>query len=199
MLGARARKKQLVAWLVSTSVPAGQESESTQLTRDELGRHLRVSLPDWMIPARFVLVDSLPLTASGKIDRKALPAPDGDARETGSKYTAPRNSTEEMLCGIFAEILGMDLVGIHDDFFYLGGHSLLSMQLLSSIRKVSQVDIPLRVLFQYPTPKGLATAIRAKEEWKQTILLPLKIGGSEAPPILHSSRGRRGFLLSGLG
>ena len=175
--------KQLVAWV---GVAHGNDLDDVGATgrsplRDELRTHLRGMLPDWMVPSVFVFLDTLPLTPSGKIDRRALPGPDGDGFAPSHEYTAPRNPTEEMLCGIFADILGVTRVGIHDDFFDLGGHSLLATRVLSSIRKDFQVEIPLRALFSHPTPQGLAGTIRAREEWKPGILLPLKSGQSGDP------------------
>nr|VFJ54372.1 MAG: amino acid adenylation domain-containing protein [Candidatus Kentron sp. FW] len=177
--------KQLVAWV---GVAHGNDLDDVGATgrsplRDELRTHLRGMLPDWMVPSVFVFLDTLPLTPSGKIDRRALPDPGGDGFISSHEYTAPRNPTEEMLCGIFAETLGVPRAGIHDDFFDLGGHSLLVVRVLSSIRKKFQVEIPLRALFQHPTPQGLAGTIRAREEWKPTILLPLKSGASGVAPL----------------
>lgn len=174
-------QKQLVAWVCAKRGNNADLAESDRSPlRDELRAHLRALLPDWMIPDRFVFVEMLPLTPNGKIDRRALVVPNSDTWETGKEYTAPRNLTEEMLCAVFADILGMARVSIHGNFFDLGGNSLLAIRLLSSIRKAFKVDIPLRAVFQYPTPKELATAIRAKEEWKPAILLPLKSGGQSS-------------------
>jgi len=169
-------EKQLVAWVVATDVGAIHESP----LRDELRTHLRISLPDWMAPARFVFVKALPLTPDGKIDRRALPEPDGDGSSPENEYTAPRNPTEEILCRIFADVLEVPRIGIHDDFFDLGGDSLLAIKIISSIRKDLRMEIPLRALFQHPTPKELAVAIRARKQWKPDILLPLKSGSSGA-------------------
>ncbi|MCF6439125.1 amino acid adenylation domain-containing protein [Pseudoalteromonas luteoviolacea] len=167
--------KQLVAW-VRLDDMAG---EPPQLY--DFKSHLRALLPDWMIPTRFVFVDTLPLTPSGKIDRRALTVPDAQLCETSPSYSAPRNSLEADLCETFAELLGTSRVGIHDNFFDLGGHSILSMRLLSILRTRLGIEVPLSVLFQHPTPSTLALAIQENKHWQESLLVPLQSGGSEAP------------------
>ena len=118
----------------------------------ELQDYLRQFLPDYMVPSALVLIGSWPLTASGKIDRRALPAPD---RRTES-YVPPRTPQEEILCSIFADVLSLDRVGAEDDFFALGGHSLLATRLVSQVRSSFGVELPLRTLFEAPTVRLLA-------------------------------------------
>ena len=118
--------------------------------------HMRVALPDYMVPAVFVILDEFPLTPNGKIDRKALPAPEHGSTQT---YTPPRNETEETLVAIWEDLLSIDQVGVLDDFFALGGHSLLATQLVSRIRDRLNVTLPLNSLFDDPTVAGLATAV----------------------------------------
>src|SRR5213075_3238884 len=114
--------KRLVAYVVSTREPA--------VSSTELREHLRRSLPEYMVPAQFVTLKSLPLTPNGKVDRKALPAP-AQTRELGEAYQAPRTAVEEMLAGIWGELLGLREVGRNDNFFDLGGDSILSIQVVS--------------------------------------------------------------------
>ena len=126
----------------------------------ELRRLLAKKLPEHMMPSAFVLLDALPLTANGKLDRRALPAP-GQARpELESDYVAPRTLTEELLAEIWSELLRLKLVGIHDNFFELGGHSLLATRVMSRVRQTLNLEVPLRALFEAPTVSGLAEKIR---------------------------------------
>jgi amino acid adenylation domain-containing protein len=126
---------------------------------DALRRYLRGMLPDYMVPAAFVSMDSLPLTPTGKVNRGALPPPDPARRELEEAYVAPRTPIEELLAGIWTELLGVERVGVHDNFFALGGHSLLAMQVASRVWMELQVRLAVRQLFDGPTVAGLATAI----------------------------------------
>ncbi|MEV5412746.1 amino acid adenylation domain-containing protein [Thermopolyspora sp. NPDC052614] len=122
---------------------------------------LREQLPDYMVPSSFVFLDALPLTPNGKIDRAALPAPDGGREQTRAVYVAPRTPVEEVLAAIWAETLGVERVGVDDDFFDLGGHSLLSTRVVARIREIFQVEVPLHRLFGEPTVAGLARTLLA--------------------------------------
>jgi amino acid adenylation domain-containing protein len=150
--------------------------DSVLLTED-LQAHLRSSLPDYMIPAFFVYVDRLPLTANGKIDRKSLPAPDLSHRQVGDSYVAARTEIEASLCAIWSDVLKMSPIGIHDNFFKLGGHSLLATQVISRIRSVFERDIPLRVLFEEPTIARLGEKIEASLGEGKGSLLPVITAG----------------------
>ena len=121
-----------------------------------LKEHLRRSLPEYMVPAVFSVLDAFPLTPNGKIDHKALPAPDQVITQT---YTPPRTPTEESLVPIWEDLLGLDQVGVLDDFFGLGGHSLLATQLVARIRDQLKISLPLNSLFDNPTVAGLAEAV----------------------------------------
>ncbi|MBR8837984.1 MAG: amino acid adenylation domain-containing protein [Stigonema ocellatum SAG 48.90 = DSM 106950] len=127
-------------------------------TMSELRQYLSSHLPLYMVPQAFVILESLPLTPNRKVDRRALPAPDLYSDRT-DKYVAPRTPTEEMLAQIWAQVLKLDLVGIHDNFFEIGGHSLLATQLVSRIRNIFQIELPLRSLFAAATVAQLAHLI----------------------------------------
>jgi amino acid adenylation domain-containing protein len=124
---------------------------------DALRAHVRQSLPEYMVPSAFVVLDRLPLTANGKVDRKALPAPDLASAE--EKYVAPRTPVEEVLAGIWAEVLRLERAGVEESFFELGGHSLLATRVVSRIREVFGVELPLRALFEGPTVAELAVRV----------------------------------------
>src|SRR6185295_1266228 len=105
--------------------------------------YLKYKLPEYMIPTAFVVMESLPITAAGKLDRKALPAPDRSRSELDETFVAPRTSIEEMLSMIWADMLQIDRVGAYDNFFELGGHSLMATQLVSRLRDVFNVELSL--------------------------------------------------------
>jgi amino acid adenylation domain-containing protein len=164
-------EKRLVAYVVA----ATDEGVSSS----ELQQYLKSRLPAYMVPNVFVQLEALPLTANGKVDRRALPAPTGGREELGGEYVAPRTATEEVLAGIWAVVLHSEQVGVHDNFFELGGHSLLATQVMSRVREALGVEMPLRQLFEQPTVAGLAGVI---DELKQAA------GGMVAPPMVRVSR-----------
>ncbi|MEV6648026.1 non-ribosomal peptide synthetase [Amycolatopsis sp. NPDC051371] len=139
--------------LAAYLVPDGDEPDLTAL-RD----HVRAALPEYMVPGAFTVIDRLPLTANGKVDRAALPVPEFRSEAT---YRAPANPTEEAICRIFEQVLGLPEVGVEDDFFDLGGHSLLAMRLLNRVRSELGVEVEIRTLFNTPTVAGLAEVIIA--------------------------------------
>ena len=123
--------------------------------------HLRKVLPEYMVPSAFVVFDALPLGPNGKLDRKALPAPEQSRPELDEAYVAPRTPTEQTLADLWAGVLGLERVGVQDNFFELGGHSLLATQVVSRMRKALQVELPLRALFEAPTVAELAVRVEA--------------------------------------
>jgi acyl carrier protein len=141
--------------LVAYLVPNQEHSP----TISDLRSFLKEQLPEYMVPSAFVLMDALPLTTNGKVDRQALPALLPARPELEGTFVAPNTPVEEMLAGIWAQILGIEQVGIHDNFFELGGHSLLATQVISQVRKAFQVELPPRRLFEAPTVASLAEHI----------------------------------------
>jgi natural product biosynthesis luciferase-like monooxygenase protein/amino acid adenylation domain-containing protein len=148
---ATAGDRRLVAFVVPSGEPAP--------TVSDLRRALAARLPDYMIPSAFVLVESLPRTPNGKIERAALPATDLSLLELGNEFVAPRTAVEARIAAIWMEVLGVDRVGIEDNFFALGGHSLMGMRVMARVRQAFDVDIPLRRLFEAPTIARLAEAV----------------------------------------
>jgi surfactin family lipopeptide synthetase A len=128
---------------------------------NELQSFLKQKLPEFMVPSAFVFLDSLPLTAHGKVDRRALPAPAQSRPDLDETFSGTRTPTEEMLAGIWAEVLKLDIVGIYDNFFDLGGHSLLATRVVSRIREIFRIELPLRALFEMPTVASLSKHIEA--------------------------------------
>jgi acyl-coenzyme A synthetase/AMP-(fatty) acid ligase/acyl carrier protein len=123
----------------------------------EVRRRLNEQLPEYMVPSAFVVLEALPVTPNGKVDRRALPAPERGANE--ATYLAPRNAMEEALARIWSEVLKVDRVGVHDNFFELGGHSLLATRVLVRLRKELNVDLAVRDIFECPTIARLANRI----------------------------------------
>jgi amino acid adenylation domain-containing protein len=160
------RDEQLVAYVVAT----------TELLVTELREYLSASLPGYMIPGMFVELAALPLTPNGKVDRKALPEP--GTVEMAGEYVAPRTAVEELLAGIWREVLAgtatesrpYELVGVHDNFFELGGHSLLAMQVISRVRETFKVELALRSLFEAPTLEQFSEAIESALKVDQAIV-----------------------------
>ncbi|MEK8104450.1 phosphopantetheine-binding protein [Micromonospora sp. M12] len=135
--------KRLVAYLV---LAAG-------VTAERVRARLAAELPDYLVPAAFMVLDDLPLTVNGKLDRAALPAPVFVSNRT---QRAARTPLEEILCGLFADVLGLPSVGVLDNFFELGGHSLLATRLVSRVRTALELEVPIRTVFEAPTVAELA-------------------------------------------
>ncbi|MFC1715512.1 amino acid adenylation domain-containing protein [Candidatus Poribacteria bacterium] len=179
VLGQHQGVRQAVA-LVHEDLPGGEHlvayvvpGQGNPPEISELRLLLAQRLPRYMIPSYFVLLDSIPLTANGKVDYRALPPPDTARTESEEASIAPRDELESKLAEIWKEVLSIDSVGVRDSFFDLGGHSLLAVRLFSQIQKVFGRDLPLTTLFQTPTIEQLANVIRQGEPEKAQPFSPL--------------------------
>ncbi|MBW4575237.1 MAG: amino acid adenylation domain-containing protein [Aphanothece sp. CMT-3BRIN-NPC111] len=161
--------KRLVAYLLPQQ----------ELNLNDLRSFIKDKLPEYMVPSAFVLLEALPLTTNGKIDCKALPAPEQVQPDLEVALALPSTPAEEIVKQIWTQVLGVERIGIHDNFFELGGHSLLATQVISRLREAFQVELPLVRLFESPTVAGLAQNIETEIRAKQ---------GLEAPPIQHVPR-----------
>jgi acyl carrier protein len=152
------------------------------VTADALRGALRRRLPDSMLPSSFVFLDALPLLSNGKVDRKALPAPEW--QDTVESYVAPRTAIEELLAGIWAEVLDVERVGVKTSFFDLGGHSLLAVRLMARIERTFAVKVPISALFEAPTVEHLAEMIQRRQVPRSAPLVCLHPGGTGRPLFL---------------
>lgn len=167
--------KRLCAYLIlKTSAPPGASSRDG-LDWDrvpELRAYLQQKLPEYMVPSGYVLLHTLPLTSNGKLDKKALPPPDQARPSAESSPAAPRNPMEEQLAGIWAQALGLDQVGINEDFITLGGHSLAAAQIVSKVNTTLGTALPVRSLFEAPTIAELASSVESVRRDEATSALP---------------------------
>ena len=136
-------KSRLIAYAVREAGAA--------LSIPELRQHLRKQLPDYMVPSGFVILDQIPLTVSGKVDRQALPDVDYENSDLAASYVGPRSETENVITQIWQQVLEVKKLGIHDNFFDLGGHSLLMVQVYNKLREAFHKDVPMVELFRNPT------------------------------------------------
>ncbi|MEP6802068.1 MAG: amino acid adenylation domain-containing protein [Acidobacteriota bacterium] len=165
--------KRLVAYVVG---PGGSAPAAS-----ELRPFLKRTLPEYMVPSSYIALEKLPMTSTGKLDRRALPEP-GETHLSVASFVAPRNPVEEMLAGIWAHVLRLPSVGIDDDFFSLGGHSLIATQVISRIRDAFGVELPLRSLFESPTVAGLAELI---------VVAQGEGSGAASPPLVSCERSEK--------
>ncbi|ASS75374.1 hypothetical protein CIG75_10475 [Tumebacillus algifaecis] len=170
----KAFDKQLVAYVVP--------KETGGLSAGELRSSLRARLPEQMVPSFFILLEAMPMTPTGKIDRKKLPLPEQTAGEY--MYAAPRDAIELAMAQLWEEVLGMHPVGMNDNFFEIGGHSLKAVALLEAVRRRFDVILPLTSLFQSPSVAGLCSHLRGERELEQSsVLVLLKKGDGTRPPL----------------
>ena len=164
--------------LVGYVIPANERVP----TATELRNHLQSQLPDYMVPSSFVVLSGLPLTPNGKINRKALPAPDQSRPELGEPFVAPRDPLEQQLVNLWEDIFDVERIGVRDNFFDLGGHSVTAVRLFAHVKKLTGKNLPLVTLFQAPTIEQLADILR-QQGWKSpwASLVPIKPGGSKPP------------------
>jgi amino acid adenylation domain-containing protein len=166
--------KRLVAYFIINQQAAPSITALRQFVQERL--------PQYMVPATFVLLDALPLTPNGKVDRRALPASDQVSLEQGRAFVGPRDTLELQLTQIWQQVLGLPSIGIRDNFFELGGHSLLAVRLLVQIQKAFDKKLPLATLFQAPSVEQLAHTLR-QQGWSATLssLVPIQPSGSKRP------------------
>jgi amino acid adenylation domain-containing protein len=150
----------LAAYVVPAAPPDGEAAAGKWPA--ELRSFLRERLPPYMVPSAWVVLEAFPLTPNGKVDRRALPRPEIGAAATPAGFELPWTPTQEVLAGIWSEVLGDRRVGLREDFFAIGGHSLLGTQVISRVREALGVELPLRALFERPTVAGLAERIDAE-------------------------------------
>jgi len=162
-------EKRLVAYVVPKEYEAGLEAhpEITRGMISEYREQLASRLPDYMVPSAFVLLEQLPLTANGKVDRRALPAPEGGASEK-AVYVAPRNEVEQGLCEIWQEVLKQERIGVQDNFFSLGGDSILSIRVVSML-KGRGLAVGIQDIFRYQTIEQLAAQVQRRVEPQSSI------------------------------
>jgi acyl-coenzyme A synthetase/AMP-(fatty) acid ligase/acyl carrier protein len=144
-----------------------------------LRNHLKQKLPDFMIPSKFVFLRSMPLLPNGKIDRRSLPAPDHVRPELATAYVAPQSSVEKRVAEIWSELLGIDEIGINDDFFDLGGQSLSATQLASRLNEQFKIVIPLKLIFELPTVKEISALIEMLVPHRPTLMEIRNLGVEE--------------------
>lgn len=158
--------KRLVAYIVP------HKDNLTDELPNILRNFLKAKLPEYAIPSTFIFLDALPLTPSGKVDRRGLPAPEIDRDNQEKSAILPRTPVEEVIAGVWSQVLKTDCVSINDNFFDRGGHSLLATQLISRLRQIFQVELPLRYVFEFPTIAELAKGVEAMKQSQNVLAIP---------------------------
>jgi surfactin family lipopeptide synthetase A len=174
--------KQLAAYLIPV--------DNKELKLNELRTFLKEKLPDYMVPAAFVKMDKFPLTPNAKVDRKALPEPETGGIESGSLHIAPRNDPEKKMTEIWERILGRSNISVNDNFFDIGGHSLLAVQMFAELENVFDVKLPLATLFEHQTVSELVEALNS-DKWKEhwSSLIRIKRGIRTPLFLVHGAEG----------
>ncbi|MGC5702149.1 amino acid adenylation domain-containing protein [Pseudomonas sp. NFXW11] len=184
--------KQLVAYIVPLQPDLLGDALAQAECREALRRALRVRLPDYMLPAHFMFLERMPLTPNGKLDRKGLPQPDAGAGQ--QVYSAPKTELQQQVAAVWAEILGVERVGLNDHFFELGGHSLLAMQVISRLRQLLDREVALRTLFEQPQLQGFVAGLQASEG-STTSHVPAMLPVSRQQPLALSYAQERQWFL----
>ena len=179
-------EKFLVAYVVASSQPAPTARGLRQFLRDRL--------PEYMVPPIFIMLEAMPLTPNGKVDRRALPKPDATQVESDSDFDAPRTPVEEALMEIWMRVMGHAQFGIHENFFEMGGHSLMATQVISRVRQLFKIELPLRSLFESPTVADLAEKINSTLQGEHLPQAPLLPVNRDQPLPLSFSQERMWFI-----
>jgi non-ribosomal peptide synthetase component F/acyl carrier protein len=181
--------KRLVAYAVIRS--------GASLTTSEMRDFLKTRLPEYMIPSVLFRLDAMPLTPNGKIDRRGLPAPDlTGTNGAGRKLAPPRTAAEEVLASVWAEVLGLDEVGVEENFFDLGGHSILASHLISRLREIFRIELPMRTFFESPTVAAMAASMAGEQGGKVERIAELLISVASYSDEEVESRLQGGRLVS---
>ncbi|AFJ55476.1 non-ribosomal peptide synthetase PvdD [Pseudomonas fluorescens A506] len=183
--------KQLVAYVVPLDRTLLDDAVAQSTGRETLRRALKTRLPDYMVPTHLMFLERMPLTPNGKLDRKGLPLP--DVSQMQQEYVAPESELEQQVAAIWAQILGVERVGLADHFFESGGHSLLAMQVISRLRQLLGREVPLRTMFEQPRLQGFVETLCNSHESQASVLQILPVSRQQ-PLALSYAQERQWFL-----